>query len=228
MLKESIRYQLHNAGADLVGFADISHIKDDRYKDFNIAISIGVKLFDAVIDTITDGPTYMYYHHYDATNMKIDQIALSGGVYLENLGYKVLPVAASQMDPHKKDDLVAFFSHKTAARLSGLGHIGKSALIITKDFGPRVRFGTILTNLPIDADPPMTENLCGSCNVCSTECPADAIKGVNWHIGDERNVIYDAHMCRSHIKKYYPVSGGGTVCGICIQRCPLGQKPRDL
>lgn len=222
MLKESIRYQLHNSGADLVGFADISHLNDSRYRGYNTAISIGVKLFDGIVDTITDAPTYMYYHHYNVTNLKIDQITHQGGVYLENLGYKVLPVAASQKDPHAEPDYNAFFSHKTAARLSGLGHIGKSALMITKEYGPRIRFGTILTNLPIEADTPMTENLCGNCMVCTQACPANAIVGVNFTLGSPRHSIYDAHKCHDHIETHYQKSGGGMVCGICMQRCPLG------
>jgi len=223
MLKESIRYQLHNAGADLVGFADISGLSNSQNKGYNTAISIGVKLFDGIIDTIIDAPTYVYFHHYNVTNTNIDQIAHQGGVYLENLGYNVLPVAASQMDPHNKNELTSFFSHKTAARLSGLGHIGKSALMITKEYGPRVRFGTLLTNLPIEADTPMTENLCGSCQICVKTCPAQAIQGINFSIGNARDTIYDAHKCHDYIKEHFQISGGGTVCGICINRCPLGQ-----
>ena len=229
MLKESIRYQLMNNGADLVGFADISMLNNPEYKEYNTAISIGVKLFDSVIDTIVDAPTYMYLQHYEATNSKIDQIVLSGGVYLENLGYKAMPVAASQSNPHEKDKLTSFFSHKTAARLAGLGHIGKSALMITREYGPRIRFGTLLTNLPIEHDIPMTENLCGTCKACVSACPAGAIKGENFVIGNyamgilNRDTVYDAHKCYSHIKEYFDISGGGKVCGICVKQCPLGQ-----
>jgi len=223
MLKESIRYQLMNNGADIVGFADISMLDDPRYKGFNTAISIGVKLFDSIIDTIVDAPTFMYLHHYETVNKKIDAITLSGGVYLENLGYKAFPVAASQSDPHKRSEYTSFFSHKTAARLSGLGHIGRSALMITKDYGPRIRFGTLLTNLPIEHDLPMTENLCGTCTACVDVCPAGAITGDLYNIGAERSSIYHAHLCHDYIKDHFSISGGGKVCGICIQRCPLGK-----
>lgn len=223
MLKERIRSHLLDSGADLVGFADISGLNVPEYAGFSIAISIGVKLFDAVIDTITDSPTYMYYHHYDATNRKLDQIALSGGTYLEDLGFKVFPVAASQMNPHDKDSLSAFFSHKTAARLAGLGHIGKSALMITKAYGPRVRFCTLLTNLDVEADTPITQSLCGNCTACAQACPAQAISGNHYEPGDARSSVYDAHKCHDLIKTRFQVSGNGVVCGICVQCCPLGK-----
>ena len=223
MLKESIRYQLMNGGADLVGFADISGLNDPAYQGFSTAISIGVKLFDSVIDTITHAPTHLYLHHYETVNKKIDSITLSGGVYLENLGYKALPIAASQSDPNRKEEKIAFFSHKTAARLSGLGHIGRSALMVTRDYGPRVRFGTLLTNLLIEHDTPMLDNLCGACTACVQACPAQAIKGNLYEIGAPRDSIYDAFACHDHIKKYFSINGGGKVCGICIQRCPLGK-----
>ncbi len=235
MLKESIRYQLMNSGADLVGFADISNLNNPLYEGYNTAISIGVKLFDSVVNTIIDAPTYMYLQHYEATNTKIDQIVLAGGVYLENLGYKAMPVGASQTNPHEKDKLTSFFSHKTAARLSGLGHIGKSALMITKEYGPRIRFGTLLSNLPLEHDEPMTENLCGNCQICKKACPAGAITGNNFIIDlsevststassiKNRATIYNAQKCHTHIKTQFGVSGGGKVCGICMSHCPLGK-----
>jgi epoxyqueuosine reductase QueG len=102
---------------------------------------------------------------------KVDQIVLDGGLYLEGLDYKTISVAASQPEPHLEDEYVSFFPHKTAARLSRLGFIGKSALLITK------AFGTLPTNLPIEGDSPITENMCGACSLCADNRTTKAIQG---------------------------------------------------
>ena len=61
---------------------------------------------------------------------------------------------------------------------AGLGELGRLGYLITPEFGPSVRIGKVLTNLPLVPDPPITFGVteyCTQCGICAAECPAGAI-----------------------------------------------------
>jgi len=66
---------------------------------------------------------------------------------------------------------------RIAAWLAGLGEIGYSKVFITPEYGPRVRFGMILTDLELESDPVFPGGLCDSCQNCVRDCPSNAIPG---------------------------------------------------
>jgi len=57
---------------------------------------------------------------------------------------------------------------------SGLGWKGKHTLIINKNAGSWFFLGEIFINLPLEIDPPVS-NECGNCTSCINLCPTDAI-----------------------------------------------------
>jgi len=61
--------------------------------------------------------------------------------------------------------------------MAGLGWQGNSLLIVTPEYGPRVRLATVLTDMPLVPDQPL-RNRCGGCVKCAQACPARAIKRV--------------------------------------------------
>ena len=62
-----------------------------------------------------------------------------------------------------------------AAQLCGLGCIGVSGSLLTRDFGPFVRLAFIVTDAPLEPDAPFTENLCDGCMECAKACPGHCI-----------------------------------------------------
>jgi len=58
-------------------------------------------------------------------------------------------VEDNEIDGTYKKTLRYPFSHKLAATRSGIGWIGKTDLLITSRFGPRVRLASILTAVNI-------------------------------------------------------------------------------
>jgi epoxyqueuosine reductase QueG len=115
--------------------------------------------------------------------------------------------------------------HKTIATRAGLGWIGKSALLITEECGPAVRLGSVLTDAELETGEPVDTSRCGKCQKCVDNCPANAIKGHNWQVGNPRNVIYDAFACRDMARSLSSEQGiVSTICGICINVCPWTQK----
>ncbi|MDP2663504.1 MAG: reductive dehalogenase, partial [Dehalococcoidia bacterium] len=61
---------------------------------------------------------------------------------------------------------------------AGMGELGRHGILITKDFGPRVRLAKVLTDLPLEPDPPIDLGvlaMCEKCKKCASYCPGQAI-----------------------------------------------------
>lgn len=92
-VQEELKKFLFENGVADVGFTCVS---DGPFGERSYAVSIVVKLSDAVIDEITDEPTHSYFHHYRTVNAFIDRTLLQCGFILEKHGYKYIPIGASQ------------------------------------------------------------------------------------------------------------------------------------
>ncbi len=206
----------HGLGADLVGFCALQ-TPAPLAPSLTYAISIAVKLSNAVLQTIDGAPSFAYFQHYRTANTLLDTVAFRVAREIERYGYQALPVAASQSQG-KDNPYRGVIPHKTVAVLAGLGFVGKSGLLLTEEFGSKVRFATVLTDLPMQASRPVIENGCGACTVCRDACPAGAIFGELPQTNGERNV--DPEKCSRYMKTHFQDIGRGSVCGICIQVCP--------
>lgn len=194
---------LKELGTSFIGF---SHIEGKEAADFQrlrYAVTIGIHLSDAIIDQIHDKPTYTYFHHYRTVNALLDQIALRGALFIQELGYNAVAVPASQTINDKADPFCGIFPHKTAAVIAGLGRIGRNGLFIHKKYGPRVRLSTILTDMKLDTESlgirngsggliKVSDYICRQCN--------DMGNGSN----DSKNLLQDS--CGS--------------CRRCVNACP--------
>jgi epoxyqueuosine reductase len=216
-IDEQIKVLLQNSGVCDVGFAKVP----DGPAGLQYAVSIVLPLSDAVVDEITDAPTYTYFHHYRTVNAYIDSLLLQTGLVLQNNGYRYMPVAASQSMPVDGNRThMGRYSHKKAAVLAGLGSIGKSTLFLHRTHGPRVRLGTLFTDCPLPVSESMTHPSCGECRICVEACPARAIRGVDWEEGIQRSDMFDADVCNKYMRDHFMKIGRGSVCGICVNVCP--------
>lgn len=228
MTLEKMKERLIDDGIAQVGFADVSGALDEQYKDYPYAISMVFRLSDAVIDGIDGAPTYTYFQHYRAVNAFLDGRALWVCEMLRRMGHRAIPVAASQSVHDMADEYTGIFQHKTAARLAGLGTIGKNAMFVSYEHGPRIRLATVLTDMSLPVNTEFNDSVCGSCSKCVENCPAGAISGENYAEGKERIELLDAKKCSEHMKKAYKHIGRGAVCGICMKVCPLGRKEDNV
>ena len=217
-LKENLKEKLFENGASLVGFCELPDSK--KMGEFTHAVSIAYKLSDTVLKTIEKEPSIMYFHHYRTVNTKLDLLSLLAVDLIEKQGFLALPIAASQSLNTNKEAYCGIFSHKTAARLSGLGFIGKNGLLITKEFGSKIRLCTVLTNMPLKAEKEIITEDCGNCEICKNACPANAIFGTNFDVNKGRNSVLDPELCSKYMKTAYMHIGRGSVCGLCIKNCP--------
>ncbi len=217
-------------GASLVGVADLERLRGietepaDLFNGFSRAVSIAVRLSDPVLDAITDRPTPLYSQHYQKVNALLDELALRASLALQQAGGRALPLPASQiLDPAR---LTSYVSHKAVAVAAGLGWQGKSLLVVSPTFGPRIRLVTVLTDLPLTPDEPL-KNRCGGCTACTDACPAQAIRGVNTESHYEsREQALRFERCRVQVLEEFaklPHVNGG-ICGVCVSVCPWGRQ----
>lgn len=218
-MEKILREKMLSLGVSDVGFCHM----DEGVGGLDNAMSIVVKLSDAIIDEITDKPTHTYFNHYRTVNFFIDQCLLQAGLVLQSHGYKFITVAASQSINDEGWNYRGRFSHKAAARLCGLGSIGNSCLFLHKDFGARVRLGTLFTDCPFESPRVLPPNPCTGCNICRQVCPSGAISGKSWHEGMDRREFFNAEKCSNYMKSRFKKIGRGAVCGICIKNCPLNK-----
>jgi epoxyqueuosine reductase QueG len=223
-------------GADVFGIADLTIAQDfvckqggEYLRKFSRAISIGIRLLDAVVDELyrREDPavTHIYTALYNSVNSRLDHVGLLLAKRIQEKGYKAYAIPASQTVDSNK--LIGVFSHKLAANLAGLGWIGKSCLLITPSYGPRVRFATILTDVPLKASSPISEK-CNDCRACVNICPARAFTGAQFNPSEPREVRFNAHLCRSYRKKREEKLGEGFLCGLCVYICPYGRSNKSF
>ncbi|MCV2891039.1 4Fe-4S double cluster binding domain-containing protein [Ruegeria aquimaris] len=149
------------------------------------------------------------YSHEAAVVMQL-------AAYIRNLGYEA---TASMNDT----GLVIPYAIQ-----AGLGEYARNQMVITPEFGPRLRFSKIFTNLPLAHDvarPLGVRAFCDICTKCADACPVkalpygppstetanvSAIRGV-------RKWTSDAEKCFSFWAKL------SSDCAICMRVCPFNR-----
>lgn len=223
-IQEDVTKLILSLGGSFAGYSDVTGKLPEPLKKYSCAVTVGVRLSDAIVDEITDRPSYTYFHHYRTVNTLIDQITLKGMLFIQDSGYSAYAVPASQTVNDCGDGYSGVFPHKTAAVMAGLGWIGRNGLFISTCCGPRLRLGTILTDMPLSGGKRLESRDCGSCRQCVESCPAMALTGNNWEAGCEREHILDAKACSEYMNSNFKHIGRGSVCGICMRVCPMGGK----
>ncbi|HPX78507.1 MAG TPA: 4Fe-4S dicluster domain-containing protein [Methanobacterium sp.] len=216
-------------GIDFFGVADLSSTKDfiesmggELVSKYPKSISIGIRLLNSIVDELPrrheESVSVSYRRLYDETNQCLNILTGELQSLLQEKGHEAFKVPASER--HDDVNIAAIFSHKLAAHQSGLGWIGKSCLLINPEAGPRIRWGTVLTDAPVEVTGEPLEVQCGDCTDCVNICPVDAFTGKDFHEDEPREVRYDAQKCQEYL-------GHGdewNVCGLCVYICPYGRE----
>ena len=233
-MTDKLKAALQSAGASLVGYADISSIPAEYRENMPFAVSIAVALDAQIISEIRNGPTQRYWGEYQRTNALLANIGDRAVEFLHTQGYigKTLIPTIVNYDAmlrmgvsYNPETLSAAFPHKTAATLSGLGWIGKCALLVTREYGSAVRLTTVLTDAKLPAGKPVTESRCGNCTACVDACPGHAPSGKKWQTGMPRESFFDAFACRkTAYEQAEKIGVRETICGICIAACRRTRK----
>jgi epoxyqueuosine reductase QueG len=112
---------------------------------------------------------------------RMDKISFKLAEILEDAGWPSFVTAAQETDWSYKRASYGRLSTRHLGIEAGLGTFGLEVNILTPEFGPRVYLTGILTELELEGDAPMTEQVCigESCSRCLYSCPSDAVGHFN-------------------------------------------------
>jgi len=214
----------------IFGVADLRGLLEKKYDKYPFGISVGKRLNNNIVNNITSGPTLEYYHHYKHTNRELSAVAHCIKSELHKMKIETMVIEPTVDTEVKKFEhylktLTVEVSHKMVATRAGLGWIGKTDLLISKAFGPRLRLVSLLINNYPDHDSkPIEKSRCGNCSICVEKCPAGAANGKLWNIKVHRNLFFDAHKCRKTCGELAMkrLNVNVRICGMCVAVCPIG------
>lgn len=148
-------------------------------------------------------------NHKKLEKQKVRATTLANGIALEmsgllnQIGYRAEPVHANFV--YRKDSPSEYrvppLSHKFLAVRSGIGHMGYSGLVITKEYGASVALASVVTDAQLEPTPslPEEENYCDQCKLCFAVCLTDYMideEDVEQIEGDKYIAAKKAHPLR--------------------------------
>ncbi len=119
-----------------------------------------------------------------------------------------LPGGGCPVDPRHQ---AAVLSFKHAAAAAGMGTIGKSSLLLTPQFGPRVRLACVLTEARLAPTAGHSDAPCADCGICLAACPASALS----EPAPGQPYSINKFACNAF-------RTGSGACSECLRVCPAG------
>ena len=229
----------NSIGFDLVGIASASdpqfdiapegHKPAEWLPGAKSVVVGGIKVLREILSTT---PSPIYLKHYDQLNIWLTQAGYQLSRFLQDQGHEAM--FFPETDPHQyfieqvrrgETRLSPSFCHIHSAVAAGLGKRGKIGVVLTRKYGPRQRWMSVITTADLVPDKKPKKEIClefikpGSCGdrcieVCRTE-RSGALKP--WP--DEGGV----EMLRCN---WGVLAMKGLSCGMCISVCPVGKRER--
>jgi epoxyqueuosine reductase len=185
------------------------------YPEAKSVIVIGLPVTLPVVET---APSIHYNVLYHTVNAALDQATYALSNFLNAQGHASMFVPRDGYGHISllRERALVFFSHRHAAYLAGLGTFGLNNMLLTEEYGPRVRFGSVFTTALIDPDRPRGEGLCTRCGRCVDICPVRALSGEDYPQG-----LTNKEACATRALKLSEKFT--SPCGFCIKVCPIGE-----
>jgi epoxyqueuosine reductase len=177
-------------------------------------IVMGHEMDKGLVDTypsaLAGAATGREYSHEAAIVMQL-------AAYIRNLGYQAI---ASMNDTA----LVVPYAIK-----AGLGEYGRNQMVLTPQFGPRVRFSKIFTDMPLYVDVVREIGLtkyCHNCTICAEACPPKALPKGEPKVGSDspstlKGVKKWSANCEACFGYWAKLK---TDCAICMRVCPFNHR----
>lgn len=177
-------------GMDMCGIASIDRFAEspsrrhptDILPGCKSVIVVGVRLLDGIVQanfrTYENGRQdlkglYGTYGYTMLPNFELTYACYAVAQSIErHLGETATPLSTGPMTNGTQ------ISIRHCAVAAGLGEFGWMSIVLTPEFGPRNRFGVILTTAEIEPDPMYSGGtLCdpAKCRICTDVCPTKAI-----------------------------------------------------
>jgi ferredoxin len=208
-LKEEIRQYAGRLGY-ICGFTRIDRrfIADahDHAFPFDTAIVLGMEMDKELLDEAPHpGDRLCDFEVYVRSGKKVFELAR----FIRRQGYRCFARIPF-------DGKVKYPPHAINA---GLGELGANGVVITPEFGPRLRWCMISIDADLEPDTPRDFHMaayCDACRRCIRACPGGAIPEERfWWRGVLKRKINDTR-CYPYFVEYEG-------CGLCMKVCPINR-----
>ncbi len=211
---------------ELYGVAELSDATGTPLHDAALAllpgaraiVVLGAELFAEVLRLVEPARVMgeaaareLYTPHVEFLNGRLNRALYGLARVLRAEGYRTIPLPSqgTPMDARFQRGILSF---KHAAEYAGLGRIGRSSLLLTKEFGPRIRLACLLTDAPLPSTRRAIPDACADCvGSCITRCPAGALA----EPGDGERYAINKYACAA-----FRVGAGA--CSTCVSECARG------
>lgn len=198
--------------ATRVDTRDMSDAPNDLPSGMTSVIVMGHQMEEDLVATypsaLAGAATGREYSH-EAT------VVMQMAAYIRNLGYEA---TASMNDT----GLVIPYAIK-----AGLGEYARNQMVITPEFGPRLRFSKIFTNLPLAHDAPKPKGVrafCDICTKCADACPVKALPFGPPDVSQDTSAIKGVRKWTSDAEKCFGFWAKlSSDCAICMRVCPFNR-----
>jgi len=147
---------------------------------------------------------------------RMSEVGFSTATFIQALGYHALACG---------NDVSLSIPYGVAA---GLGELGRNGMLVTREFGPRIRLVKVFTELELKTDPPQTfgvADFCRHCGRCAEACPSGAVPT------GEKTLVGPTISNNPGVEKWYidPEkciqfwAENGSDCTSCITACPYNK-----
>lgn len=238
-------------GADLVGMAPVDRFEGaprghrpwDLLPTAKSVISFGIRLVDSIVDYpeyLLDAESripqetraaflvrnfYLELGHF-VQDRELNLLGLKVALRLEKQGCKSLATPATQEGAELLlSNFFGFFSQRHAAVRAGLGEFGYNNIVLNPEFGPRVRYGSVITEAEFDYDPLLSEQVClrDGCRECLDACTGSAItlkEGFDLEqVFIDTPAVTDPRLCMPREDGRPRIAC--TFYGTCLRVCPV-------
>lgn len=189
---------------DTVKIVDITSLTSGENRGYSSAIPLIKALPKEYIDRInreTETDRSVFANYKKTTDELADKLVS----VIQKEGYQAISQTEHAIrirGEYNEKTKSSILPHKKIAVMSGVGWIGKNNLLVTEKYGAALSMCSVLTDMPLCAEKTETvlSSKCGDCNLCVKLCPVQAIHGIKWKSGINRDDIVDVYRCVTCLK----------------------------
>lgn len=219
-------------GADLVGIAPLNRTwVYSHWGDHSVKLGLGGKLGEPI-----ELPKHYINVIVMATEMDYDHTSRSPAMDASaDLGYSQMGFVAPTLARFIQELGYHAMSSGNDTALSvpmaidaGLGELGRNGILITPNYGPRVRLCKVFTDLPLLHDKPVdlgVQAFCEICENCAKHCPGNALK-YGEKTAEENSISNNVNILKWPIKAEKCIqwwAKNRCHCSNCIRVCPFNK-----
>lgn len=210
-LIEELEAEAFRLGAASIGYTKLPRrwVFQDKAVLYDNAIVVSMEMDE---DGINSAPSVACMRVVMDTYRDLGRINNHLATFLRERGYGA----------HAGHPLNGLALYPPLAQMAGLGWMGLHGLIITPEFGPRVRLAAVFTsieNLPYAEKNPHSwvREFCEKCRICHRECPPEAILDDPVIRPDGSETYIKNEVCFPYFNLYHG-------CSVCVKVCPFNQQ----